>query len=548
MAELRVPNDQFLSPNKSRLPDVIVVPDSSTTLDPRHIHQHLTPPSPHLAYSSSTSPSPTSPTPSIPSNVLLSPDNIDTLTRRSNSTVSSIFDLSFESDQLERALKENDVNAVTKFLHIHHGKFPLKPSHAFSTGIGGRHYDISASSGSRRPSSRSHDLDMPFRRFTLERIDFDRRESVTPEWDIPDIFRSSIHVAISNNSLDVILVLLKSGIDPNEPSINLINYDSSRGYGHHDTDRRHQPEIVPEETDELSNVQVTSGNGLEVPVFHHSPHHTRLDVSKTKFHYLHVTPPDKHHMTLNEHGGLSKIITYSSEDLLKLPPLYIAVVEKKAMVIDLLLMYGAEATVQDRNGSTPLHLAASPEHFDVECCKALLRYGAKIKVKHHNGVSPYDQRPELAELQISEVQNVLSGKCTAFSLDRLQGTSKSGGKRISLSSNSDSNSRSFGRTGSLKRLFKREKGNSEGKEKDKKRTRCESTTTEYNLDLKDYGSSASSHRSSRSRLHSTAVTEADENEVILVSTFFSFELIVHFTMFFAKLIWIGYIESSEAVT
>jgi hypothetical protein len=55
----------------------------------------------------------------------------------------------------------------------------------------------------------------------LDIFDHDRRESVTPEADIPAIFKTTLHVSIKSNSLEVIKLLLKYGIDPNYPSTNV---------------------------------------------------------------------------------------------------------------------------------------------------------------------------------------------------------------------------------------------------------------------------------------------------------------------------------------
>jgi hypothetical protein len=49
---------------------------------------------------------------------------------------------------------------------------------------------------------------------------------VTPEADIPAIFKTTLHVSIKSNSLEVIKLLLKYGIDPNYPSTNLIHVAS----------------------------------------------------------------------------------------------------------------------------------------------------------------------------------------------------------------------------------------------------------------------------------------------------------------------------------
>ena len=102
MATRKHSREQFLSPNRARMPEVFVIQDHSVSAQ--------------QSYPPCISPS---------FGGFLSPGSVDSLNKRSNSTVSSIFDLSLESDLLERALKENDSNAVAKFLQVHSGKFPL---------------------------------------------------------------------------------------------------------------------------------------------------------------------------------------------------------------------------------------------------------------------------------------------------------------------------------------------------------------------------------------------------------------------------------------
>ena len=59
------------------------------------------------------------------------------LSRRASSTTSSIFDLSYEAEQLERAVRENNVRAVKKMLEVHCGRFHSSSSGSNVRGGGG---------------------------------------------------------------------------------------------------------------------------------------------------------------------------------------------------------------------------------------------------------------------------------------------------------------------------------------------------------------------------------------------------------------------------
>lgn len=59
---------------------------------------------------------------------------------------------------------------------------------------------------------------------------------------------------------------------------------------------------------------------------------------------------------------------------------------KNNTLLDLLLKQGVKVNAKDRDGSTPLHLAA--RYGDIEQMKALTLAGAEINEKDHDGVTP----------------------------------------------------------------------------------------------------------------------------------------------------------------
>ena len=73
--------------------------------------------------------------------------------RRASSTASSIFDMSQEAEQLDRAIKEDNVNIVKKFLEVYLNKFNMLNLH------GSFQLSYGDSGGSRRVSQVSHHSD-----------------------------------------------------------------------------------------------------------------------------------------------------------------------------------------------------------------------------------------------------------------------------------------------------------------------------------------------------------------------------------------------------
>ncbi|XP_062591377.1 uncharacterized protein LOC134252848 isoform X1 [Saccostrea cucullata] len=398
----------------------------------------------------------------------LSPRSSGSSAARASSITSSIFDLSFESAQLEKALVEDDTKSLQKIFEIHFAKFPRKT----------REDRLSVGSRSRRPSSRfSTDTEIN-RRCPTPIESFDRRESVTPECDIPLIFRTALHVAIHNNSTDAVKLLLRCNIDPNFPTANLISHIKP---GCHAIDALKINIVKP------SSAQRGS---LSPQIDYHNTRADHFGINNDETNNS-LAPPAP--VTSNDFGD------YSVDDLYHLPPLFLCVVEQKPVLTHLLLLHGADPTVQDARGNTPLHLAVSSAYFNLHCVRELLQYGAKTQEKNLDGNTPFDIHRNVSVEQQTVIHALLSG----LSVSRIADPNVSLVLEDSCkSSKSDTNSDTL--SGRLLRRFS----------KSAKFRPNVGSTKEIFHEMRERLSSASSGRSARSK-HQSVIAEDLDSDVSL---------------------------------
>lgn len=400
----------------------------------------------------------------------LSPRSSGSSAARASSITSSIFDLSFESAQLEKALVENDINTLQKIFEIHFAKFPriVKEDR------------LSFGSRSRRPSSR-YSTDTEVNRRCATPIEFfDRRESVTPECDIPLIFKTALHVAIHNNSTEAVKLLLRCNIDPNFPTANLISHIKP---GCHAIDAL-----------KINIVKPSAQRGsvsLQIDYHNTTAGHNSINADET---INSVAPPAP--------GAGEDLGGYSVDDLSHLPPLFLSVVEQRSVITHLLLLHGADPTVQDQRGNTPLHLAASVSYFNLSNVRELLQYGAKTHEKNLDGKTPLDFHQDVGVEQRKVIGALLAG----FSVSRIAELNVPLAlEENSKSSKSDTNSDTL--SGRLLRRFS----------KSAKFRPNVGPTKEIFHEMRERLSSASSGRSARSKHQSAVITEDLDSDASLVS-------------------------------
>lgn len=217
-------------------------------------------------------------------------------------------DLSHDAELLESSTKRNDKYTVRRILDVHYSHFRIKRLNE-QTNL----------------SSETH------------------HAKSTP---IPDIFFNILHTAIENNSLDVLRICLKYGINPNE-------------------------------------------------------HGTTENINKSRFkikcNYCKQNPlaqPINPDYSINENDCNNKIpnldrINYSSSSyLISLPPLFLSISKCNHSATELLLTYNACPNIQDEFGNTPLHLAVAKREPCRECVYLLLKNHATSLVYNNRLQSP----------------------------------------------------------------------------------------------------------------------------------------------------------------
>lgn len=287
------------------------------------------------------------------------------------SLASSINDLSFEAEQLDRAVRGNDTSIVRRMLEIHHGRFPLN--------LHGSLLDKSSDDA-------SQDVEILLRRSQtfLERLE--RRGSLSSEHEPPPIFANALHLAVESHALDVARLLLKYGVDPNESGIPPASFEIWRRGS--------------------CSAAASSSHFLSPGFFRASPSSgsrnyitTRqcLDISLRAVYVM----PEGKKVLYDEH--------YTREALYVLAPLFLAVAVGNATMVHLLLKYGASPKIQDKYGVTPLHLATCQHKVSWSCIRLLLERGAKIEIPNNQGVRPFELLDtDLRIMQKSLVEDAFS--------------------------------------------------------------------------------------------------------------------------------------------
>ncbi|XP_074641463.1 uncharacterized protein LOC141899200, partial [Tubulanus polymorphus] len=325
------------------------------------------------------------------------------------SFASSICDLSFEANQLEKAIKENDIFIVKKLLDIHHGKFTVNLHESI----------LDKGSLDSRSCGKSHlsqDVEILLRKSQTLLDRFEQTElavDATESLETPAIFRNSLHVAILYNSVDVVKLLLRYGIDVNEAGIG-IDPDSGTHILQRTPSKEKQDRFIfyNNSTEQYrSNDDITflvptpsptpTPTPIPVPTPSPTPTPTPIPIPTPSPTPIPAPTPSPTPIHVATHYSNSFTRIYSLDHLFTLPPLFLAVAKGNSTITRFLLKFGADANFRDEltDGSTPLHLASSKAFQSTDCSRILLEYGAKILIKNKSDLRPVDLNPGLEREQ-----------------------------------------------------------------------------------------------------------------------------------------------------
>lgn len=345
------------------------------------------------------------------------------------SLASSINDLTVEAEQLEKAIRHNDVRLVSKMVDLYLGKQGSEK----------------VSQGSRRSSNHSTTKDG--RPVLKAQLAFDeqngveqvvRRESGSTEDRECTLFTNALHMAIENNAYDVTILLLKSGIDPNEAGVVPFTSDYWRRSSHtsEDSNVHNQDRLLNTSTLNLHGLLSASREPLirtpsiRTPMLlspqtgasflgsqHQQPHlyfsansspsSINSDLSSV---CLHSSPTRLVRMRPEMNATERTVFTradgtcvsyedeYNRERLFTLPPIFLAVALNNSAIVRELIHFGANVNVADSHGVTPLHLCLCQEHITRACLQLLVQSGAKMRAKNKQSIAPYELvDPDLTE-------------------------------------------------------------------------------------------------------------------------------------------------------
>ncbi|KAH9363094.1 hypothetical protein HPB48_014124 [Haemaphysalis longicornis] len=310
---------------------------------------------------------------------------------------SSINDLTLEAEQLERAIRANDVAGTRRLLELHHGRF--------SVNLHGSLLDKSSA------GSASQDMEILLRKSQTLIDRFGRGDSVSTDLEpVPAVFASALHLAVEHQALDVVGLLLKYGVEPNEAGVPLGSL-------------RRGSSAASEASGSLRRATLSPRTG-------HSPEQPLADLRRRK--YVPLRAELASALRVVRHSADGREITYEEEYtrdfLYSLPPLFLAAALGRTAAARLLLKYGAAASPRDKNGVTPLHLAACQPQPPWACLRLLLEAGARIHVASLRGATPCDlAETDLSTVQVSLVEAAFAGAqaAAAAAAAALQTTSPS---------------------------------------------------------------------------------------------------------------------------
>lgn len=226
---------------------------------------------------------------------------------------------------------------------------------------------------------------------------------------LPSIFFNILHLAIENNSIDVLRICLKYGLNPNEPGIRL-KIDAAKTGASKPNDKigkendKSNKSLIkfPIKCNYCKNKLLKAIN--KAPSSSNPTSNAINNNQNFKNNYLlyqTLITNNDNSLTIQEEEEDNKKaspsvqltpleeINYSSYSyLVRLPPIFLTVSKCNHAALELLLTYDACSNVQDELGNTPLHLAVAKRNPCYNCVYLLLKYHAISHAFNNKSQSP----------------------------------------------------------------------------------------------------------------------------------------------------------------
>ncbi|CAF3235541.1 unnamed protein product [Rotaria socialis] len=140
--------------------------------------------------------------------------------------------------------------------------------------------------------------------------------------------------------------------------------------------------------------------------------HSQTPTSNSYSHSSARLSPDLPRASPCRNGTLDYNTYYTNERLFTLPPLFLAAQRNNHYACTLLLKYGANVNARDEQYCSPLHLAARLQH---DVCDILISHHACITISNKYGDTPLSLWSTVKQLQITFVEREFNKLCRKHS-------------------------------------------------------------------------------------------------------------------------------------
>ena len=283
---------------------------------------------------------------------------------------SGTIDLAKIAELLENSIRSNDKYTVRRILDENYSFFRIKPNIASS--------GLNSNNNNSKPIAN----DFLTQNCSITNLNANK---TTPS-EIPSVFFNILHLAIENNSHDVLRICLKYGINPNEPgtSYKNVKFNSENRYSCNKKSISYPVKCdYCKKRNKTQNQKASSSNKKHFSIKYQE------SVDKQK---VECAQKEEELPSLSPYPISSDEVDYTSYTyLVRLPPIFLSISKCNHSATELLLTYDACSNLQDEFGNTPLHLAIAKQAAPCqECMYILLKNHATSLVFNNRFQSPMD--------------------------------------------------------------------------------------------------------------------------------------------------------------